>query len=289
MITLQHLQIINQVIAEGSVTKASEKLHLTQSALSHQIRDLEASLGLKLFHRMGKKMVLTEAGGKVLQRAETVLPLMESLQMELTHLKDGRHQTVRISTECYTCYNWLPAILHKFKQKYPGIKVEIIVQATQRPMQYLEEGKLDLAIVSKQVTGSPFRYDVLFDDELMVVTSPQHAFARRKKVKAADISEETLILYSFGNNDGPVPGGLLQPKQVMTLPLTEAIIEMVKANMGITVMANWAVKQYTRSKDLAVIPLDTSLRKRRWYACTHKNAEEPLKQLITLIREALKN
>jgi len=292
MITLQHLQIILHVIGEGSVTKASDKLHLTQSALSHQIRDLESSLGLKLFHRTGKKMVLTEAGRKVLERAETVLPLMEGLQSELTHLKDGSTQTLRISTECYTCYNWLPATLHKFRQKYPGIKIEIVIQATQRPMQYLGEGKIDLAIVSKKPPGSPFRYDALFDDELVVVTSPQHTLASKKKLKATDISEETLLLYSFGSKDGPVPGGFFQeapPKQVMAVPLTEAIIEMVKAGIGITIMSNWAVKQYTSGKNLSIIPLDTPLRKRRWYACTHKNADEPLKQLTALIRGMLKH
>lgn len=291
MITLQHLQIIRHVIAEGSVTRASGKLHLTQSALSHQIRDLETSLGLKLFHRVGKKMVLTEAGGKVLDRANAVLPLMDSLQTELTDMKDGHHQTLRISTECYTCYNWLPSMLQQFQEKYPAIRIEIVIPATQRPLQYLEEGKLDLAIVSKQQPGSPFRYDALFDDELMLVMPQQHLLAGKKKIKATDLHNETLVLYSFSSMSSPVPGSFLdmaQPRNMMAVPLTEAIIEMVKAGMGVTIMANWAAQQYNHGNKLAMVPLDTATRKRRWYACSHQPASEPLKQLIMLIRDALR-
>ncbi|GEP93172.1 LysR family transcriptional regulator, regulator for metE and metH [Chitinophaga terrae (ex Kim and Jung 2007)] len=290
MITLQHLQIVKRIISEGSVTRASQKLNLTQSALSHQIRDLEGLLGLQLFHRSGKKMILTEAGRKVLEQAETVLPMMEELHSDLQLLKEGRKQTIRLSTECYTCYHWLPAILHTFRQQYPEVMVEIVVQATQRPMKSLEEGQLDLAIVSKRQTDDRFRYETLFDDELVAVISKEHPLAELKKIKSDHIAGQTVLVYNFGNNTGSVLENYLKltpPKKLMAVPLTEAIIEMVKANIGITVMARWAAQPYLNNQ-LKVIPLDSPLRKRRWYACMHKEANEPLKQLASLIRQRLK-
>lgn len=290
MITLQHLQIVRRIITEGSVTRASQKLHLTQSALSHQIRDLESMLGMQLFYRSGKKMILTEAGRKVLEQAEAVLPMMDNLKSELQLLKEGRKQTIRISTECYTCYHWLPGILQTFRQLYPEVTVQIVVQATQRPMKCLEDGQLDLAIVSRTKTNDNFRYTPLFDDELVAVMSPEHSLASLKKIKTAHIKDETVLVYNFGNNTGSVLESYLQitpPKKIMAIPLTEAIIEMVKANIGITVMAKWAVQPYLCDQ-LKIVPLDSPLRKRRWYACMQKEANEPLKQLSLLIRQQLK-
>lgn len=290
MITLQHLQIVRRIISEGSVTKASEKLHLTQSALSHQIRDLEGLLGLQLFYRSGKKMILTEAGRKVLEQAEAVLPMMDELQSNLQLLKEGRKQTIRISTECYTSYYWLPRILSTFRQLYPDVTVEIVVQATQRPMKCLEDGQLDLAIISKRQTDERFRYETLFDDELVAIMNIDHPLAALKKIKSGHITEQTVLVYNFGNSTGSVLESYLKltsPRKVMAIPLTEAIIEMVKANIGITVMAKWAAQPYLNNQ-LKVIPLDSPLRKRRWYACMHKDANEPLRQLAALIRQHLK-
>ncbi|RFS21799.1 LysR family transcriptional regulator [Chitinophaga silvatica] len=290
MITLQHLQIVRRIITEGSVTKASQKLHLTQSALSHQIRDLESMLGLQLFYRSGKRMILTEAGRKVLEQAEAVLPMMDNLKTELQMLKEGRKQTIRISTECYTTYHWLPGILQIFQELHPEVTVQIVIPATQRPMKCLEDGQLDLAIVSRTKTNDNFRYTPLFDDELVAVMSPRHSLAAQKKIKNSHIKDETVLVYNFGNNTGSVLESYLQlspPKKIMAVPLTEAIIEMVKANMGITVMARWAVQPYLCDQ-LTLVPLESPLRKRRWYACTHKEVNEPLKQLSMLIRQRLK-
>ncbi|NIG55887.1 LysR family transcriptional regulator [Chitinophaga sp. Cy-1792] len=291
MITFQHLQIVRSIITEGSVTKASQKLHLTQSALSHQVRDLETMLGLPLFHRSGKKMILTEAGRKVLEHAESMLPMMDNLKSELLQLKEGRKQTIRVSTECYTSYHWLPGVFRTFRQLYPDVTLQIVVQATQKPMAAMEAGELDLAIVSRSVTNSNYRYDHLFDDELVVVMSNEHPLAHAKKIKETHIKDEAVMVYTFGSNTGSALESFLKltpPKRIIPVPLTEAIIEMVKANIGITVMARWAVAPYL-CEQLAVVPLESPLRKRRWYACMHKEANEPLRQLSALLRQQFKS
>lgn len=281
MITIQHLQIIDKVISEGSVTKAAARLHLTQSALSHQIKDLEEALGLRLFHRSGKKMILTAAGRKVVESAAVILPHLQHLHEELGHLKAGKSRQLRISTECYTCYNWLPATLHQFHQKHAQVNVEIVVEATQKPLQYLEQGKLDLAIVSRRHPDSPLQYKHLFDDNLVVVVPPTHPLAALKKpLQPSQLEGETLLLYQF-SKDTPAYTFLegVHFKQLIKMPLTETILEMVKAGMGITIMANWAAKNYAANHSLVLVPLDHTLSNRSWYACFHKDADDAVKEM----------
>ncbi len=292
MITLQHLQIIDKVTAEGSVTRASEKLYLTQSALSHQIRDLENALGLSLFLRSGKKLLLTEAGRKVLHSASLVLPAMQQLQEELKSMRDGKTSTIRLSTECYTCYHWLPPLLSKFNRQFPQIKIEIIAEATKQPMRFLEAGKLDVAVVSVAKPDKKLQYDKLFKDELVVLLPRKHPLAQKgKALNAGDFAGEVLIEYNTDRYDGHLSQDFfrdLKPARLLKIQLTEAIVEMVKSGMGISIMAGWAARQYLSNKSLTTVPLNTPLRNRNWYACSYKHSDEAVQQLVKMMQQLLK-
>src|SRR5215470_676124 len=145
---IRHLRLVVAVTEQKSVTRAGEVLHLTQSALSHQLREIEEKLGMPLFLRMNKKMILTQAGERLLQTARQVLDEMERAEAHISQMSASRQGTLRISTECYTCYHWLPDVMKEFRRNFPGVEVKIDAQATHRPIQALLEGKLDLAIVS---------------------------------------------------------------------------------------------------------------------------------------------
>src|SRR6185295_10200313 len=131
---IRHLRLIVAVSEEKGVTKAGERLHLTQSALSHQLRDIEERLGTPLFLRMNKKMILTQAGERLLQTAHRVLDELKRTEEHISQIAADKQGTIRISTECYTCYHWLPDLLKDFNQKYPGVEVKIVVEATHRPI-----------------------------------------------------------------------------------------------------------------------------------------------------------
>lgn len=291
MLTLQHLYIIEKVISEGSVTKAAEKLNLTQSALSHQIRDLEASSGLKLFNRVGKRLILSEAGRRIVASSEKILPAVRALESELKDMRAGKMQTIRISTECYTCYHWLPPMLAAFNHEYPEVTVQIVAEATRRPMEYLETGRLDLAIVNGKNNNASLLFEPLFDDRMIVLLSDQHPLAlRNTPLHHSDISDQTLIAFQIGKSDGLLTQDLvssLAPRKIIHVPITEAIVEMVRFGMGITIMAEWAAKQYLRTPGLAILPFVQDLGKRHWYACTHKERSAPLTYLVSQIQQAL--
>src|SRR5215471_4468328 len=117
---IRHLKLIAAIAETGSMTKAGNCLHLTQSALSHQLRDAEEQLGVPLFERGNRKMTLTPAGQRLLQSARMVIAELDGAQREIKDRKAIGQGLIRLSTECYTVYHWLPARLKLFQQKYPS-------------------------------------------------------------------------------------------------------------------------------------------------------------------------
>ena len=151
---IRHLKLLVAVTEEKSVTKAGERLHLSQSALSHQLRDLEERLGTPLFLRLNKRMVLTQAGERLLASAKEVLDELKRAEEEVAQMALHKRGTLRLSTECYTCYHWLPEKLKTFSQRFPDVDVKIVVEATHQPLRALLNGKLELAVVSDQPRDS---------------------------------------------------------------------------------------------------------------------------------------
>src|SRR5690348_10181522 len=108
---VRHLQLVAAVADVGSLTRAGDRLHLTQSALSHQLRDVESRLGAALFLRVGKRLVLTPAGERLLAAARDILDRLEHAERDIRQMGKDRAAVLRLTTECYTCYHWLPPLL----------------------------------------------------------------------------------------------------------------------------------------------------------------------------------
>ena len=269
---IRHLKLIVAVTEEKSVTKAGERLHLTQSALSHQLRDIEERLGTPLFLRINKKMILTEAGDRLLHTARQVLDELKRAEDQISQMAASKQGTLRISTECYTCYHWLPDVMKEFSRKFPGVEVKIEVEATERPIQALLKGKLDLAIVSSSQREKQLRYQPLFEDEMVALMAPDHPLARRPYLRARDFADQHLILY-VGLDESTIYQKLLRPAgvtptRVSQVQLTEAIIEMVKAGLGVSVLAKWAIEGQMASGKIVSRPLTSKGFQRQWKAAT---------------------
>ena len=123
---IRHLRLVREVSLAGSLTRAGAVLHLTQSALSHQLRDIESRLDTPLFLRVGKRMILTPAGERLLRSAEDVLATIEQTEEAIRRLAGAGRGLLRLTTECYTCYHWLPARLREFHERFPRVEVEIV-------------------------------------------------------------------------------------------------------------------------------------------------------------------
>ena len=272
---MRHLRLVAAIAEAGSVTKAGEVLHLTQSALSHQLRDIEMRLNTALFHRLGRRMVPTAAGRCLIGTAAEVLKVIRRTEDQIKAAAKGGEGTLRISVECYTGYHWLPPLLKEYRRSHPMVEVLIDAAATSNPVKALLDGHLDLAIVSDRTRDRRIVEHPLFDDPMVVITAPSHPFATRAYVRPEDFRTETLFTYASRENSTVyqqvlVPAGVT-PRATQQVQLTEAIVEMVKAGLGIAVLSAWAVAPYVNAKALAAVRLTRRGFERKWKAVTLKD------------------
>jgi LysR family transcriptional regulator, regulator for metE and metH len=291
-INIQHLKVIRAIEMEGTMTRAAASLHVTQSALSHCLRELEKNIGMRVFDRRNKKLWVTEAGRKMLAGSEVIMAELNKLENEMTSLKVGESGTIRISTECYTTYTWLPKIIRGFKKKHPKVQVKIVAEATRRPLQYLKEGKLDIGIINNRHEKYPFfDYFPLFKDELVVVLNKENPLAGRKGIYAKDLKEQVIIVYDTDDKENDLLQYVLnpnniQPADIIKIQLTEAIIEMVKSNLGISVMAKWLIEPLI-NKDLVLLPFKDQFASRNWQLVTYRDPNPLQRVFIKFITNGL--
>jgi LysR family transcriptional regulator for metE and metH len=272
---VRHLRLVAAVADLGSLTRAGDRLHLTQSALSHQLRDIESRLGAALFLRVGKRLVLTPAGERLLASARDVLERLERTEDEIRQMGKDRGGILRITTECYTCYHWLPPLLVRFRKRFPRVEVRIDVAATGRPLEMLLAGKIDLAIMSTRVNDRRLASRPVFDDELVVAAARHHRFAKQTHVRLSELEQETLYVYPPKEESRVLQEVLLPsghaPAKVEEVMLTESIAELVKAGLGVSVLARWAVQPLVDAGALVVRPLTARGLHREWRAVMPKD------------------
>lgn len=277
---LRHLKLLEAVSEEGNLTKVVDRLHVSSSALSHQLREIERELGLPLFHRVNKKLILTDAGRVLLKSAKSVLRELDKVELDLKHLKEGSSGEIRIATECYTCYHWLPGVAKSFSETYPSVDISIHPEYTDSSIAPLLNGKVDAVITSYPEDNPSIEYRELFRDEQLAVVAEDHAWAKREYIEAEDFVTENVIIYC-----GPletvslfsqllIPKGV-SPKKVTELQLTEAQIEMVKAGFGVKVIAKWAVEPYLKNQPIVALPVTKKGLHRTWYLALLKQEKYP--------------
>jgi len=190
---IRHLKLLTAVAEEESVTAAGKRLHLTQSALSHQLKDAEERLGTALFLRLGKRMALTQAGKHLLGVAQRILKDLKEAELQVLGLNGDTHGRIRLSTECYTCYHWLPPLLGSFHSCFPKVEVSIDMMATHRPAEELLAGNLDVAVMSDPPEHNNLQLFPLCEDELMVVMAPNHRLTAKSHIQPEDLANETVF------------------------------------------------------------------------------------------------
>lgn len=276
-IALHHFRLIDTISKDGTLTKAAGTLRLTQSALSHQLKELERELDVEIFSRQGKRLHLTEQGYRFLRSSEKILAEIKSLEEDINNYKNGRTGNLSISMQCYTAYHWLPGIIKYYKKQWPDINIQIMSDATRRPLEFLMNGDLDIGIIRTQMVNTRIRYEPIFEDRLVAVICKDHPLAKKAIIEIADFQGEELILplYDPSYQDTPIIESLIQsqhvkPKTLHRIHYTDATLEMVNAGLGITVMADWIVEPYLAGRNIVTKPLHHSVAKRAWFAATCK-------------------
>jgi LysR family transcriptional regulator for metE and metH len=272
---VRHLQLVAAVADTGSLTRAADRLHLTQSALSHQLRGIEGRLGAALFLRVGRRLVLTPAGERLLASATDILQRLTQTEEDIRRMTKEHADVLRLTTECYTCYHWLPPLLMRFRRTFPRVEVRIDVEATRRPIEMLLAGKIDLAIVSSKVADRRLVSRKVFDDEVVLIAARHHRFAQQPHVRLSELRDETLFIYppreeSRVLQDVLLPAGI-SPARIEEVQLTEAITELVKAGLGVAALARWAVQPLIDAGTVVARPLTARGLHRVWWAVMPKH------------------
>ena len=254
-----------------TLTRAGDVLHLSQSALSHQLRDLEDRVGEPLFIRAKPRMNVTPAGERLVEEARAVLATLDDTADALRSEQLASTVPLRIATECKTCYSWLPAVLPVFRRRFPHVEIRLALPASNRLLSSLADDQLDLAIMSSPVRDRSVVTKPLFEDELLVAAHPNHRFTPAPYVSISELRNETVILYSSLEHSAVLRRVMLAnsvfPKATIAhVQLTKAIIELVKADVGIAILAKWALKPHLDSGSVRGIRITPKGLHRKWQA-----------------------
>ena len=284
---IRHLKLIREVAKTKSLSKAKDNLYLSQSALSHQLKEVETQLGTQLFHRVNKQLILSTAGKMVLESAEKVLSELENTELSIKKYVSGQSGVIRLATQCYTCYHWLPTLLRNFKKEFPNIEIEILHKNDTEVENQVMNGEIDVAVIYESEGHSRIDYHELFEDEMFALVPDGHPWGTKKHLEAIDFEGEQIIIHSLPLESVTlfsqllIPEGI-RPKNVIQVQVTEAIIEMVKAGLGVNVIAKWIVEPYLKNHDITLVPVTKRGIHRTWNAITLKQ-ENPPQYLVNFV------
>ncbi len=291
MIDLRHLHTLAAVAETGSLRAAAERLHLTQSALSHQLKDLEARLGLAVLDRSSRPPRPTQAGRRLIELAGRVLPEVDAALQSLRCLARGEAGRLRIASECHSCLEWLLPRLRAYRERFPGVELDVVLSASLDPMPRLMDGVLDVVLTPDRRELPGLVWNRLFDYEMRLVVAAGHPLAERAFVTAEDLARETLLTYPVERGRLDVfsrflwPAGV-EPARVRHVESTALLIELTDLGQGVAVLPEWACTTARREGRIATPRLGkTGLSSCLW-ACARK-AEADLPHIEGFLEVAL--
>jgi len=271
---IKYFRLIKTIAEEGNIVNSSEKLFLTQSALSHQLIVLEERLGFKVFHRSRNKWKLTEEGEELYKLANEILLSIERGFNNIKHIKEGSNGKIKLSTECYSFYKGLPNFIQKMGVLYPDIELELI-DATHQPITKLLSNEIDAVLITSKPISELLLSIEFFEDEIFCVMHKENVLNTKEFLEPNDFSNAHLIIHSFPLETVSIYEHFLKPNKInpikiSAIPLTEVSLEMVNANMGIMCVPKWALKSFKLSEDLVYKKIGQSGLKRRHYLVVRK-------------------
>ncbi|WP_299966901.1 LysR family transcriptional regulator [uncultured Roseobacter sp.] len=274
-IEFRHLRTVQAIHEAGGLARAAEQLHITQSALSHQIKGLEDQAGVELFVRRSKPLRLSPAGMRLLKLARQVLPQLQALQEEFAGLRDGSAGRMHIAIECHACFEWLFPVLERFRKTWGEVDVDIRPGLAFDALPALLKEEVDLVISSDPEDLPGVTFVELFDYAPVFVAASTHPLARKPFVDAGDFRGETLITYPVERSRLDVFSQLLipakvEPVAIRQVELTAVILLLVASNRGVSVLPDWVVREVKYSSDYITRPLTANGITRRLYAAVRE-------------------
>lgn len=260
LLEVRHLRSLQAIQQCGSLARAAKQLHLTQSALSHQIKALESYYETSLFLRSTKPLSLTSAGLKLLDLAKRVLPEIDVVDDQLRRHAQGHCGRLYIAIECHACFEWLLPVLDQYRQHWPEVEIDIRLGLSFEPIAALQKGEVDLVISSDVQPHKDLCFEPLFDYEAQLVLAHDHPLTVKDHILAKDLANQTLVTYPVDRKRLDVFSRFLQPAnvepaQVRQAELTAIILLLVSTLKGVAVLPDWVLRESMSHNPLTTRPL----------------------------------
>jgi DNA-binding transcriptional LysR family regulator len=265
----RQLRAFSILARTGSFTATAKQLHLSQSAISHAMKALEQEIGCRLLDRLGKSVVLTQAGEQLLGHALKILAEMESARSQLDRLGKWGSSRLRIGASTTACQHVLPGVLREFKESFPQCAISIEPGDTPEMIDALREHRIDLAVNLEPRREEWLEFRPLFTDELQFIVSPLHPWASEGRVPREDIPRQNYILYGKTSYTFRMIEDYFKQEQIVLHSLLdlgnmEAIKELVKLGLGVSILAPWTARKEIKDRSLVALPLGRRKLRRRW-------------------------
>lgn len=249
MLEIRHLRTLSAIRDAGSLQEAAERLHVTQSALSHQVRDLEGRLNVALLNRRTRPARLTTAALRIVALADDVLPRMRATQLELQRLAAGRTGRLHLAIECHSGFQWLMPALDNFRKDWPDVELDLSAAFSFAPLPALVRGDLDVVITSDPQAIESVHYLPLFKYELVLAVAKNDPLASHKHIEPPHLADKVLITYPVERDRLDVFNYFLdpvdvEPASIRQAELTPVIVQLVASHRGVAALPNWALTEY---------------------------------------------
>lgn len=285
----RRLQVFHTVARLLSFTKAAETLHMTQPAVTFQVRQLEEHFNTRLFDRTHNRISLTDAGVRVNEYAERIFQLYGEMENSIREMTGEISGAVTIGASTTVAEYMLPSLLGDFKEKYPEVNLHLKVSNSEGIVSMVENNTIDLGVVESPVANKNLMVEICKYDQLVVIMPPNHPLAERRQVSFKDILQYPFICREEGSGTREVISEYLGSMSccdrdlniVMELGSPEAIKGAVEAGMGLSVVSSATIQKELKLGTLVSIPLDPPLR--RPYSFVHHKQKFRLRVMEELL------
>jgi len=268
-ITLRQLKIFEAVARHLSFTRASEELHLTQPAVSMQVKQLEDVVGVPLFEQVGKRIFLTDAGQEMSRYAHLISDTLDEIQQVFEELRGVKGGRLRISVASTANY-FVPQLLATFCQRYPKVQVSLDVTNRERLLAALTDNSTDLVIMGKPPEGMELIAESFMENPLVAIAPPSHPLAGQKNIPLSRLVKETFLVREQGSGTRSamerffVEHGL-SLSSTMEMSSSEAIKQGVEAGLGLGLLSLHTLEMELALKRLVVLDVKDLPIQRNWY------------------------
>lgn len=268
-LTLRQLEVFEAVAHHLSYSRASETLHLTQPAVSIQIKQLEEAVGIPLFEQLGKKIYLTEAGEELRRYSRNIVQQLAEAETVFEEMKGMRRGKLAISVASTAGY-FMPFVLAQFSKRFPEVAITLNVSNREVLLQELAQNAMDFAIMGRPPDGLGLDFTSFLDNPLVVIAPPDHPLAKEQNIPLTRIQQETFIAREQGSGTRSATERFFAEKGIRLTTGTEmskneSIKQAVQAGMGLSILSLNTVMLELEAKRLAVLDVEAFPIQRHWY------------------------